>query len=185
MMISTELPWVGSSVTGAVLAAVVAVVVEAIVMGGALVVAAVVGVVVATALVSEPPSESLPQPATRRAAAAGTTSHLRGFDMMDRVSTGLLDWPAADPATSRGTAHRQDVRQVRQQVAESLEAIRPALQADGGDIFLREGDEDAGVITVTLVGACGTCPASTDTLKAGIERIMKDRVDGVTEVVAV
>ena len=39
-------------------------------------------------------------------------------------------------------------------------------------------------MTVTLVGACGTCPASTDTLKAGIERIMRDRVDGVTEVVA-
>ena len=74
---------------------------------------------------------------------------------------------------------------VRQQVEETIEAIRPALQADGGDIFLREVDEDSGVITVTLVGACGTCPASTDTLKAGIERIMMDRVDGVTEVVAV
>jgi Fe-S cluster biogenesis protein NfuA len=74
---------------------------------------------------------------------------------------------------------------VRQQVEETIEAIRPALQADGGDIFLREVDEDSGVITVSLVGACGTCPASTDTLKAGIERIMKDRVDGITEVVAV
>jgi len=74
---------------------------------------------------------------------------------------------------------------VRQQVEETIEAIRPALQADGGDIFLREVDEDSGVITVSLVGACGTCPASTDTLKAGIERIMMDRVDGVTEVVAV
>jgi Fe-S cluster biogenesis protein NfuA len=74
---------------------------------------------------------------------------------------------------------------VRQQVEETIEAIRPALQADGGDIFLRDVDEEAGVITVTLVGACGTCPASTDTLKAGIERIMKDRVDGIREVVAV
>ena len=74
---------------------------------------------------------------------------------------------------------------MRQQVEETIEAIRPALQADGGDIFLREVDEENGVITVTLVGACGTCPASTDTLKAGIERIMKDRVDGIREVVAV
>jgi Fe-S cluster biogenesis protein NfuA len=74
---------------------------------------------------------------------------------------------------------------VRQQVEETIEAIRPALQADGGDIFLREVDEETGVITVSLVGACGTCPASTDTLKAGIERIMKDRVDGIREVVAV
>jgi Fe-S cluster biogenesis protein NfuA len=74
---------------------------------------------------------------------------------------------------------------VREQVEETIEAIRPALQADGGDIFLRDVDETSGVVSVTLVGACGTCPASTDTLKAGIERIMRDRVDGVTEVVAV
>jgi Fe-S cluster biogenesis protein NfuA len=74
---------------------------------------------------------------------------------------------------------------LRQQIEETIEAIRPALQADGGDIVLREVDEATGVVTVTLVGACGTCPASTSTLKAGIERIMKDRVDGVTEVVAV
>jgi Fe-S cluster biogenesis protein NfuA len=74
---------------------------------------------------------------------------------------------------------------VREQVEQTIEAIRPALQADGGDIFLRDVDETSGVVSVTLVGACGTCPVSTDTLKAGIERIMRDRVDGVTEVVAV
>ena len=56
-------------------------------------------------------------------------------------------------------------------VEETIEVIRPALQADGGDIILRDVDEGTGVITVTLVGACGTCPASTQTLKAGIERI--------------
>jgi Fe-S cluster biogenesis protein NfuA len=77
------------------------------------------------------------------------------------------------------------VNDVREQVEETIEAIRPALQADGGDIFLRDVDEASGVVSVTLVGACGTCPVSTDTLKAGIERIMRDRVDGVTEVVAV
>ena len=64
-------------------------------------------------------------------------------------------------------------------------SIRPALQADGGDIELKGVDEATGVVTVTLVGACGTCPASTQTLKDGIERIMRDRVDGVTEVVNV
>jgi Fe-S cluster biogenesis protein NfuA len=74
---------------------------------------------------------------------------------------------------------------VREQVEQTIEAIRPALQADGGDIVLHDVDESTGVITVTLVGACGTCPVSSDTLKAGIERIMRDRVDGVTEVVAV
>lgn len=73
---------------------------------------------------------------------------------------------------------------MRQQVEQTIEAIRPALQADGGDMFLRDVDEETGVVTVSLMGACGTCPASTATLKAGIERIMKDRVEGVTAVVA-
>ena len=74
---------------------------------------------------------------------------------------------------------------MRVQVEETIEVIRPALQADGGDIVLNDVDEATGVVSVTLVGACGTCPASDQTLKAGIERIMRDRVDGVTEVVAV
>lgn len=74
---------------------------------------------------------------------------------------------------------------LRARVEETIEVIRPALQADGGDIVLRDVDESTGVVSVTLVGACGTCPASSQTLKAGIERIMKDRIDGVTEVVNV
>ena len=68
---------------------------------------------------------------------------------------------------------------------EAIEAIRPALQADGGDISFVSVDEATGVVDVELVGACGSCPASTLTLKAGIERILKDRVEGVTEVNAV
>jgi Fe-S cluster biogenesis protein NfuA len=74
---------------------------------------------------------------------------------------------------------------VRDRVLETIEVIRPALQADGGDIVLKDVDEDAGKVTVELVGACGTCPISTQTMKAGIERILRDRVEGVTEVVAV
>ena len=74
---------------------------------------------------------------------------------------------------------------VKDRVLETIEVIRPALQADGGDIVLKEVDEDAGKVTVELVGACGTCPISTQTMKAGIERILRDRVEGVTEVVAV
>lgn len=74
---------------------------------------------------------------------------------------------------------------IRQQVEETIEVIRPALQADGGDIVLRDVDENTGIVSVELVGACTTCPASDQTMKAGIERIMKDRIDGVTEVVQV
>lgn len=68
-------------------------------------------------------------------------------------------------------------------IAKVIEAIRPAVQADNGDIFLRSVDEETGVVEVELVGACVSCPASTLTLKAGVERILKDRVEGVTEVV--
>ncbi len=72
---------------------------------------------------------------------------------------------------------------MRQQVEETIEVIRPALQADGGDVVLRDVNEATGVVSVTLIGACVSCPASSQTLKAGIERIMRDRIDGVTEVV--
>ena len=74
---------------------------------------------------------------------------------------------------------------VRAEVERIIEIIRPAIQADEGDIDLIDVDEDSGVVTVELHGACVTCPASTQTLKAGIERIMRDRVAGVTEVVEV
>lgn len=72
---------------------------------------------------------------------------------------------------------------MREQVEATIEVIRPALQADGGDIILHDVDVLTGIVSVELIGACVGCPASTQTLKAGIERIMRDRVDGVTEVV--
>jgi Fe-S cluster biogenesis protein NfuA len=72
---------------------------------------------------------------------------------------------------------------MKAQVEETIQAIRPAIQADNGDIFLRGVDEETGIVQVELIGACVSCPASTVTLKAGIERILKDRVPGVTEVV--
>jgi len=72
---------------------------------------------------------------------------------------------------------------VHVQVEEVIEIIRPAIQADGGDITLLTVDQESGIVTVQLSGACVGCPASTVTMKAGIERIMKDRVPGVTAVV--
>jgi Fe-S cluster biogenesis protein NfuA len=66
---------------------------------------------------------------------------------------------------------------------ETLEYIRPALQADGGDLVLL--GVDGGTVNLQLVGACGGCPMSTMTLTAGIERILVDRVPGITEVNAV
>ena len=87
--------------------------------------------------------------------------------------------------TSALTARAATLVDVREQVEKVITAIRPAIQADEGDIELVDVDESTGLVTVELKGACVTCPASTQTLKAGIERIMKDRVEGVTEVVEV
>lgn len=73
--------------------------------------------------------------------------------------------------------------QMDSEVEKVIEIIRPAIQADGGDIELIDIDRDAGVVTVELQGACVSCPASTVTMKAGIERIMKDRIEWVTSVI--
>ena len=72
---------------------------------------------------------------------------------------------------------------VRAQVEQVIEVIRPAIQADNGDVVLHDVNEETGLVTVELIGACVSCPASTVTLKAGLERILKDRVPGVTEVI--
>ncbi|MFP5319760.1 MAG: NifU family protein [Acidimicrobiia bacterium] len=71
---------------------------------------------------------------------------------------------------------------MRAGVESAIDAIRPALQMDGGDVTLVNVDEETGVVDIELIGACVGCPASTMTLKAGIERILKDRVPGITEV---
>lgn len=70
----------------------------------------------------------------------------------------------------------------KEQVAEVIQAIRPSLQADGGDIELVEVTDD-GVVKVQLQGACKGCPMSQITLSQGVERVLKDRVEGVTSVV--
>ena len=67
-------------------------------------------------------------------------------------------------------------------VAAVLGLIRPSLQADGGDVRLVDVNED-GVVSVELQGACKGCPMSQMTLANGVERILKERVPGVTKVV--
>ena len=65
---------------------------------------------------------------------------------------------------------------------DTIEYIRPAVQADGGDIKLASVEN--GVVNIEMLGACQGCPMSIATLKSGIERILKDKVPGVTEVIA-
>ena len=73
---------------------------------------------------------------------------------------------------------------MKTRVQEVLNMVRPALQADGGDVELVDVSED-GVVSVRLTGACGSCPMSTMTLKMGIERTLKDQIPEVKEVVQV
>lgn len=73
---------------------------------------------------------------------------------------------------------------MREKVEAVLNKIRPALQADGGDIELVDVTKE-GVVKVRLVGACVGCPMSTMTLSLGIERTLKERVPGVKRVEAV
>jgi Fe-S cluster biogenesis protein NfuA len=73
-------------------------------------------------------------------------------------------------------------KDMREKVEAALAKIRPTLQADGGDVELV--DVTDGVVKVRLTGACGTCPMSTMTLKAGVERIVKEEVPEVKEVQA-
>jgi Fe-S cluster biogenesis protein NfuA len=77
----------------------------------------------------------------------------------------------------------EKVATTKDKVTEALAKIRPALQADGGDVELL--DVKDGTVKVKLTGACGHCPMSTMTLKMGIEGILKQRIPEVKEVVAV
>ena len=72
---------------------------------------------------------------------------------------------------------------MREKVEAALEQIRPALLADGGDVQLVDVNE--GVVKVRLTGACVGCPMATMTLRHGIERVLKEEVPEVKEVVAV
>ncbi|MDG5469610.1 MAG: NifU family protein [Deltaproteobacteria bacterium] len=73
---------------------------------------------------------------------------------------------------------------MKEKVQEVLELVRPALQADGGDVELVDVTDD-GIVSVRLTGACGSCPMSTMTLKMGIERTLRDKLPEVKEVVQV
>jgi Fe-S cluster biogenesis protein NfuA len=72
---------------------------------------------------------------------------------------------------------------MKERVAAALEKVRPALKADGGDVELVDVTPD-GVVKVVLKGTCGGCPMSQMTLKMGIERVIKQEVPEVKEVIA-
>jgi Fe-S cluster biogenesis protein NfuA len=77
----------------------------------------------------------------------------------------------------------KEVLRMRTDVEMVLEKIRPALQADGGDVELV--DVEGGVVKVRLTGACGGCPMATVTLKNGIEALLKKEIPSVDQVISV
>ena len=78
---------------------------------------------------------------------------------------------------------KQEGEPVKEKVQAVLNNIRPSLQADGGDVELVDIKE--GIVSLRLKGACAGCPMSTITLKNGIERVLKQEVADIKEVVAV
>lgn len=75
------------------------------------------------------------------------------------------------------------VNTVEDKIKESLDTIRPGLQADGGDIEFIGFDEKKGIAKVSLVGMCAHCPMSQVTLKQGVEAILMKEVPEVKEVI--
>ncbi len=73
---------------------------------------------------------------------------------------------------------------MKERVEKALEKVRPMLQADGGNVELIEVTSD-GVVKLKLKGSCGCCPMSSMTLKTGIERILKQEVPEIKEVIAI
>lgn len=67
-------------------------------------------------------------------------------------------------------------------LTELMDMIRPAVQADGGDLVLTHADVETGVVEVQLQGSCSSCAVSSVTLQAGVSRILRDRLPWVTEV---
>lgn len=67
-------------------------------------------------------------------------------------------------------------------LTELIDLIRPAVQADGGDLVLVSADVETGVVEVQLQGSCSSCAISSTTLQAGVERILTERLDWVSEV---
>lgn len=74
---------------------------------------------------------------------------------------------------------------MKEEVQKALDLVRPALQNDGGDVELVDVDEATGTVKVRLTGACGSCPMSQMTLRMGVERVLKEQVPAVKEVVPV
>ncbi len=89
---------------------------------------------------------------------------------------------AGGPAESEATLSDEERGERLSQLNGIIELMRPAVQADGGDLALLSADVVTGVVEVQLQGACSSCAVSASTLQGGVDRILRDRLPWVTEV---
>jgi Fe-S cluster biogenesis protein NfuA len=96
-----------------------------------------------------------------------------------RQNVGMSQTPSESPAplSAKQRAERLEALQ------SLIELMRPAVQADGGDLVLVGANVEDGVVEVQLQGACSSCAVSSSTLQGGVERILKGRLDWVREVI--
>jgi Fe-S cluster biogenesis protein NfuA len=87
-----------------------------------------------------------------------------------------------DPAVTAGLSDDERAGRLADLRA-LIELMRPSVQADGGDLVLLGADVETGEVEVQLQGACSSCAVSASTLQGGVERIMRDRLPWVTEVI--
>lgn len=89
---------------------------------------------------------------------------------------------AGGPAGTEATLSDDERGERLSQLNGLIELMRPAVQADGGDLALLSADVVTGVVEVQLQGACSSCAVSASTLQGGVDRILRDRLPWVTEV---
>jgi Fe-S cluster biogenesis protein NfuA len=76
----------------------------------------------------------------------------------------------------------EDIK-MKEEIEAILDQIRPNLKRDGGNVELVDAED--GIVKVRLTGACGSCPMATMTLKQGVERVLKEKLPEIKQVVAV
>jgi Fe-S cluster biogenesis protein NfuA len=82
----------------------------------------------------------------------------------------------------RSTLSEEEKGERLSQLTDLIEMVRPIIQQDGGDLVLLSADVEAGVVELQLQGACSSCAISATTLQAGVERVLRERLDWVTEI---
>jgi Fe-S cluster biogenesis protein NfuA len=106
----------------------------------------------------------------------------RGVTMDDQASTVATGDGAVPAGTSDAITDAERAERLGA-LRSLIELMRPSVQADGGDLILVSADVESGVVGVQLQGSCSSCAISSSTLQGGVERILRDRLPWVTEVV--